>query len=218
MQNAQQIIHASHGLNGNSEKLRDYYRQWAPRYDDDVRREAYGGPDVVASIASLMALSYLNTEPDSVRILDAGCGTGLGGIALKQRGFQAIDGFDLSQEMIIEAQKTGIYDDLKGGVDLNASGLRVFDRAYDLVVCCGVFTLGHVEPLALCNLARFLTRDGYLIVSTRNSYLETSDFELVGTRLVSDGCLREVLCMPDARYIAEEDAHYWVYQRGPQLT
>ncbi len=52
------------------------------------------------------------------KILDAGCGTGLVGIALKQKGYESVDGFDLSEEMIKVAAATGVYKSLNSGIDM----------------------------------------------------------------------------------------------------
>lgn len=218
MQDSNDIIQGSHDLDGDVGKLKDYYRDWASNYDQDVRNQSYGGPEVIGNLASLIAVSYLNKQPEDVRVLDAGCGTGLSGIALRDAGFGLVDGFDLSEEMVIEAQKTGAYRELRGSVDITVDRISVFDRKYDLVVACGVFTLGHVEPESLLTLARLLTTDGYLVVSTRNSYLKESDFKKESRDLVARDLLEEVLIMPDARYIAEEEAHYWVYKRGSKIT
>jgi predicted TPR repeat methyltransferase len=218
MQDSNDTIQASHVLDGDVGKLKDYYKDWAANYDQDVKNQNYGGPDVIGNLASLIAISYLHKQPEDVRVLDAGCGTGLSGIALKSAGFALVDGFDLSDEMVLEAGKTGAYKELRGSVDITVDRISEFDRKYDLVVACGVFTLGHVEPASLLTLARLLTKDGYLAVSTRNSYLDESDFRKASQDLVAKDLLEEVMIMPDARYIAEEEAHYWVYKRGAKLA
>ncbi|MEJ8473901.1 class I SAM-dependent DNA methyltransferase [Roseibium algae] len=218
MQDSNETIHASHDLDGDISKIKNYYKDWAANYDQDVKDQSYGGPEVIGNLASLIAVSYLHKQPENVRVLDAGCGTGLSGLALQETGFKVVDGFDLSDEMVMEAEKTGAYKELRGSVDITVDRISVFDRKYDLVVSCGVFTLGHVEPEALLTLARLLTKDGHLAVSTRNSYLSGSDFKKESQDLVRRGLLEEILIIPDARYIAEEDAHYWVYKRGPKLT
>ena len=214
LSNSENTIHASHVLAGDTEKLEKYYAGWAERYDNDVKNEEYGGPKAIASIALMVADTYLCRESKTIRVLDAGCGTGLGGIELKEKGFETIDGFDLSQEMCDIARETGAYEKLAANVDLNVDTAPVFDEKYDLIVCCGVFTLGHVEPHGLKRLVSYLSDDGYLVTSTRNSYLEGTDFATASKTFEEDGDLHLVTTMPDARYIAEEGAHYWVYGKG----
>ena len=41
-----------------------------------------------------------HTPSKDIKILDAGCGTGLVGIELKKNGFQNFDGVDFSQKML----------------------------------------------------------------------------------------------------------------------
>ncbi|MAU97405.1 MAG: SAM-dependent methyltransferase [Fulvimarina sp.] len=214
MSNSESTIHASHGLDGDTSKLEKYYADWASRYDDDVRREEYGGPRAIASMAVMVADSFLGRAPKAIRVLDAGCGTGLAGLELKRKGFEAIDGFDLSQEMCDIANDTGVYRELAANVDLNVDQAPVFARGYDLIVCCGVFTLGHVEPDGLKRLASYLSDGGYLIVSTRKSYFEGTDFDSATARIEAEGVLERVATLKNAAYIAEEGAHYWIYRKG----
>ncbi|WP_245515086.1 class I SAM-dependent DNA methyltransferase [Jiella endophytica] len=218
MSNSESTIHASHELDGDTGKLEKYYADWASRYDDDVRSEEYGGPAAIASMALMMAESYLGRSPKTVRVLDAGCGTGLAGIELKAKGFSKIDGFDLSEEMCDIARETGVYDKLAANVDLNVEAEPVFEEKYDLVVCCGVFTLGHVEPVGLRRLASYLNDGGYLVASTRKSYYDGSDFESETARIEADGILERVSTLKDAVYIAEEGAHYWIYRKGAKAS
>ena len=167
----------------------------------------------MADLDRFVALGYLHRPVEKLVSLDAGCGTGLAGVEMKRRGFGVIDGFDLSKEMTDCAEETGAFRDLKSGVDLNIDQPNVFSRQYDLLVCCGVLTLGHVEPEAMRRLAEYLRPGGIMIVSTRNSYLEDGAFAKAHARLKEEGCYREIACLPNAWYIAEEGAHYWICQR-----
>ena len=45
-------------------------------------------------------------------VLDAGCGTGLVGVALSQAGAKTIDGIDISSGMLDVARKSEVYSDL----------------------------------------------------------------------------------------------------------
>ena len=53
-------------------------------------------------------------QPDA-RVLDAGAGTGLLGVALAKAGFTRLDAFDLSPGMLAEAARKNVYDDLRTG-------------------------------------------------------------------------------------------------------
>ncbi|OJK02975.1 hypothetical protein ASPACDRAFT_1886006 [Aspergillus aculeatus ATCC 16872] len=55
----------------------------------------------------------------------------------------AIDGTDFSPAMLAMASKTGVYRNLIRG-DLTTRIHVVADAVYDVVVCVGTFTIGHV--------------------------------------------------------------------------
>ncbi|MFP1721858.1 class I SAM-dependent DNA methyltransferase [Lonsdalea quercina] len=217
MNNPHASIHSSHLLNGNSGKLKDYYKRWAIRYEKDVKNEHYSGPGVMASITYMTCLSFLEKSPEQTRILDAGCGTGLVGTALVNSGFKNIDGLDLSEEMGKIAAQTKSYKNIWTDIDLSKEMSHIppspLDHiSYDIIVCCGVFTLGHLEPTALSTLHRFVAKDGFIIVSTRKSYLEQHDFERTTEGLLQQRYFSSAICIPNARYIGEERAHYWIFQ------
>ena len=96
-------------------------------------------------------------------ILDAGCGTGLVGIELAALGAETIDGVDLSPGMLTRAKATGAYRRL-APADLSRP-LPAPADSYDVVVCVGTLTHGHVGPHAFGEFVR-LTRPGGTIVAT----------------------------------------------------
>lgn len=211
-QAARERIKDSHTLNGDAGRLAHFYRGWASSYDLDVGREAYCGPTVVAELAGAVQTAYLANDRAAIAILDAGCGTGLVGAQLKRLGFQLLDGFDLSVEMAEKARKSRVYRHVRGDVDLNGPLSDYSSASYDITVCCGVFTLGHVQPDGLRELARVTRPNGFVIASTRKSYAEATSFGDEVQRLHDEGILVPAQCLNDGRYVAEEAAHYWVFQ------
>lgn len=211
-----EIIRAALSLDGRSDTLIDFYKRWADRYDEDVAEENYRAPLVIVN-------RLLQTVPDppieidptarDLRLLDAGCGTGLVGAELYAKGFRHIDGFDLSQSMIDQAKKLAVYRELKSGIDLSIPLDAYTDRQYDVVLCCGVFTLGHVEPNALLQLISVTRPGGLILTSTRSSYYQNSDYQAVSDRLVADKVIAHIETLWDAPYTSDGDSHYWVYAR-----
>ena len=136
------------------------YDKWAKTYDIDVR---HAGVDYVGPAVTAQAVVNANGNIAG-SVLDAGCGTGLVGLALSQAGAKNIDGIDISSGMLDVARKTGVYNDL-AVVDMS----RVIDKqdqSYDVITCVGIFTEAHVGPVpALQELVRIVKKDG-LIVST----------------------------------------------------
>ncbi|MER9064768.1 class I SAM-dependent methyltransferase [Mesorhizobium sp. M0698] len=205
-------IEASHAFDGDADRLIQYYREWTGSYELDVEREHYRGPLIVAELAGAVQAAYIGRERAAIAILDAGCGTGLVGVELAHLGFRLIDGFDLCETMAEMARQTGTYRNVQGDVDLKRPLSDYSSASYDMTVCCGVFTLGHVRPNGLRELARVTRPNGFVVVSTERSYADATSFENEVLRLQEAGVLTPVQYLRNGRYIGDEDAHYWAFQ------
>ena len=78
------------------------YADWADNYDADVAARGYRTPD-------RLAVALAAHAPMDATVLDFGCGTGIGGAALRRVGFDVIDGTDVTAEMLKKAATRGIY-------------------------------------------------------------------------------------------------------------
>jgi MFS family permease len=142
------------------EELRTEYDRIATAYDAElVDGMGYRSPRAVAAAARRIL-------PADARILDAGSGTGLLGVALAEAGFRRMDALDLSPGMLAEAARKNVYADLREG--------RLGDRldyetgAYDGVVSAGVLTTGHAPASSLDELVRITRHGGHLIFTVRS--------------------------------------------------
>jgi len=131
------------------------YGEWAPTYE--------------ATVLDLMDLRLFErlSERASIdwgapdRVVDLACGTGRIGAWLKRRGARAVDGVDLTPEMLTLAEEKGAYDALRQG-DAGATGLD--GGAY------GVATMSladeHIADLApvYAEAARLLSVNGRFIL------------------------------------------------------
>ena len=128
---------------GDPERHREYYDQWATTYEADfVEAERYAVPRRIALLAGRMRPGFRG------RIADIGCGTGLMGQDLRAEGIAgAIDGFDISGNMLEQARRKGVYDRLYC-CDMTAPDGFPGTR-YQMLVSAGTFTLGHLGPDAL---------------------------------------------------------------------
>lgn len=205
-------IKAAHDLSGDVSKIQTYYDDWANAYDRDVSNEEYVGPRAIAEFFTRVCQPTQQQQKDQVKILDAGCGTGLVGVVLQDMGYQTIDGFDLSDSMVEIAEQTNSYQDLKGGVDMTRKIDHYDDNQYDASLACGVFTLGHVPPESIEELIRVTRPGGYVVVSTRKSYYDSTNFQEVAEQLQSDNKVKLLEHWKDGPYIQEEGAHYWAFQ------
>ena len=174
----------------------DGYDGWAARYDDELLGEwGYTSPQKAVDLLSeSMKLSDL-------RVLDAGCGTGLVGSLLKVAGVPNITGIDYSSGMLAQAQEKRIYDALHL-MDMNQS-LDLASNSFDAVTCIGTFTSTHVKPDAVRELVRVTRPGGSVIFTVRDDYWRATHFvdlvaELHATKTV---CLEQIRLEP---YIQSE--------------
>lgn len=123
------------------EHMTDLYDQWAEGYDGELTGQGYATP---GRLARLLA----DVAPDhDAPLMDFGCGTGLCGAALSAVGFTTIDGCDVSEGMLQEAQEKGIYRRLWHTSENGALPFHLSD--YPLVTAAGVISTGAAPPQVL---------------------------------------------------------------------
>jgi 2-polyprenyl-3-methyl-5-hydroxy-6-metoxy-1,4-benzoquinol methylase len=110
------------------------------------------------------------------KVLDVACGEGYGAALLAAAGASSVVGVDLDEATVEHARE-------RHGIDVRVGDVRSLpfdDDAFDLVV--SFETIEHVdEPeRALDELARVVTADGLVVVSTPNSsqYLVANEFHV----------------------------------------
>ena len=200
-------IEAALKLDGDPAQVKAFYQDWAQTYNADTQDAEWIGPGIVARLLH----QFL---PDtSLRVLDAGCGTGLVGVELMALGYDQIEGFDLSAPMAQQAIATGAYRDVQGDIDMMRAGEHYQAGDYDAVLSAGVFTLGHVPPEGLQVLLSLVRPDGLLIVSTRSHYYEQTHYQQVVDALVNSGRMEKLHAIENATYNNDGKGHYWVYRR-----
>lgn len=104
--------------------------------------------------------------------MDMGCGTGLVGQYLKERGFKAIVGIDASAGMIQKAQDKQVYSELHelflGRPDTFP---EAFHGRFDVVTASGILAEGHLDNRVFDEMLLALKQGGYAIFATRTMYL-----------------------------------------------
>ena len=147
------------------EETRALYEDWAATYDAEVAEKGYATP---ARCAEALARHAPLIEP----VLDIGCGTGLSGIALRARGFGAVDGADPSPEMLTRAEATGAYR----GVRLSDPDDPFEPGAYRIITAVGVIGAG-AAPATLFDAAwDALPEGGLLCLSLNDHALAVPEF------------------------------------------
>lgn len=142
------------------------YADWADSYEEEVTKRGYRTPDRLA--AALADHVTADTE-----ILDFGCGTGIGGAALRRAGFKVIDGTDITAEMLEKAAKLGIYRKTWHSApdDMGFEG-----GAYPVIVAVGVVSLGAAPAETLAPLVAQLDAGGLLALSFNDPTLRDDTY------------------------------------------
>ena len=184
-----------------SGELLKYYQDWTKKnkYNQDMVDLNYVAPKESVSLLKKYALNHEN------KILDAGCGTGLVGIELKKNGYTNIDGIDFSQNMLDQIPK-GIYKKIKK-IDLNKP-LSFRTNLFDIVMCVGTFTFGHVKPKALDELIRITSNKGLICFSINEGVYEKYGFNKKISEL-SKNKMWNVKDFFKSNYIINKDVNAW---------
>ena len=151
-------------------KLKQHYKSWANDYDQDLIDWGYAYPSQLKKIMS----QDIKLKKSS-KILDAGCGTGLVAEVLGDMNFNNIVGLDYSLDMLKIAKDKKIYTRLIQESLNKKTSLR--SNQFDVVLCTGVLTSGHVGAKAINELIRVTKNKGYLIFSIAESIYEKLGFK-----------------------------------------
>jgi len=153
----------------NSSRLKKHYRSWAKEYDNDLKEWGYTYPKQLRKIIDKIKIDRKS------KILDAGCGTGLVAQTLKDLKFNNITGLDFSKDMLAIAKSKKIYRKLICESLNRKTSLR--GNQFDVVLCTGVLTAGHVGPSAIKELIRLTKKNGYLILSVSETVFKKLGFK-----------------------------------------
>ncbi|KAM0699271.1 hypothetical protein Q7P36_001318 [Cladosporium allicinum] len=170
-------------------EMTQLYDDWAKTYDNDViNGEEYKAPPLIAETIR-QHLAPSDREGDlispSVKILDAGCGTGLVGIYLAKLGAKQVDGIDLSPGMLDIARNTGAYNKLEPA-DLTHP-IDALTGAYDVTTCVGTFTAGHVGPQCFDELVRVTKTNGLIVATVLDEIWKPLGFDKKIEKLGAEG-------------------------------
>ncbi len=156
------------------------YDDWAPTYNETLEDWDYRAPGDAARLLGA-------TVRQDAAILDAGCGTGLTGTALKAAGFTGpIDGTDISQASLDEAGGHGVYRNLFQA-NMQDLPLDIADNAYDGLICIGVLTYIPDSDGVLREFARVVSPGGTVVVSQRDDLFRERAFSETIQALVEAG-------------------------------
>ena len=183
-------------------EILDYYRDWTGnhKYNQDMIKMNYTAPKETVSVL----VKYIIQK--DLKILDAGCGSGLVGIELKKHNYSNIDGADFSQDMLNLIPKN-IYKALDK-VDLN-NPLKYKNNTYDVVICVGTFTYGHVKAHALDEFIRIIKNKGLICFTINEGIYEEYGFDKKIKQL-TDSRSWDVKEFFKSDYITSKNVNAWL--------
>ena len=179
-------------------------------YDETFDEWGYVGPQTAAAILR-------NYVPLESRILDAACGSGLTGAALKNLGYEYIEGIDIATELLALAEKTGAYRRVQR-VDMQVFPLPFEDGEFDAVNFIGALTYFETDEI-LRELCRIVRRGGHVVFSQRDDIMRDQHYGERLERLERDGLWRRVFGTEPMPYLPhhpeygdEIKVQYFVYE------
>ena len=124
---------------------------------------------------------------ENVRILDMGCGTGLTGQALVQKGFARVHGLDASPGMLKLAEGRG-YEKVEqlylGEPDSFPEELK---DQFEYVTATAILAEGHCGPKVFQEMNMALKQGGHTLFTTREQYMDELGYRQAIKELVDEG-------------------------------
>ena len=124
---------------------------------------------------------------------------------LKKYGYSNIDGVDFSQDMLNLIPK-GVYKSLDK-IDLNKP-LKFENNKYDIVICVGTLTYGHVKAHALNEFKRIIKNKGLICFTINEGIYEKYGFDKKIKEL-NDNKSWEIKEFFKSNYIVNKGVNAW---------
>jgi SAM-dependent methyltransferase len=179
-------------------------------YDETFASWGYVGPETAAAILR-------NYVPTGGRVLDAACGSGLTGVAMRTLGYTRVDGIDLSPRLLELARRTGAYGRLEQ-VDMQRLPLPLDDDEYDAVTLIGALTYFETDDV-LRELCRVVRSGGHVVFTQRDDLMRELGYEHRLRGLEEDGLWRRTFGTEPMPYLPHHPDYgtrikvqYFVYE------
>lgn len=156
-----------HG-NFSQDKIADHYNELSSHYEEIYLTAGWHDPLKCAELAK----EVIGDKAEEAEVLDMGCGTGLVGQYLKERGFKKILGVDASKGMLDRAAEKNSYTELKElFLGLPDTYPRELHDRFDAITASGILAEGHLDNKVFDEMLLSLKTGGYAIFATRTMYL-----------------------------------------------
>jgi ubiquinone/menaquinone biosynthesis C-methylase UbiE len=152
------------------DEIKNYFDKISKRYDEVFDALYFR---VYDAITWRYLEPHVPAEPDAV-VLDAGGGTARWAIRMAEKGCKVVL-LDSSQEMLNAAAKKVQEKGLQNRITLKKADIAdtgYGDETFDLVLCEHALFLFKEPDVALRELRRVLKKNGALVVSAQNRYVQ----------------------------------------------
>ena len=166
-------------LSTNSQETAAYYDAWAGDYDQTLAHWNYQSPAIVATMLK-------QEVPPDGHVLDAGCGTGLSGRALRAAGFRRLTGIDISQASLDVAAQAGVYERLLQ-VNMQQAPLPLETGEFAAVQCVGVLTYVPDTAAIMREFCRVVQPGGLVAFTQREDLFNERGVAGVMQMLAAEG-------------------------------
>ena len=179
-----------------------YYDEWAKnnKYNIDLADWNYSGPN-----ESVDLFTKYNFKKN-IKIMAAGCGSGLVGIELKKKGFTNIDGADFSQKML-DLIPNNTYQNIYK-IDFNQK-LNIKDNQYQGMMCIGSFTFAHINSSVLSEMVRISDKGSFICFTINPGVYEDYGFDKKIKEL-EDNKSWKIIEFYKSNYLASKDVNAWL--------
>ena len=151
------------------DQTNSFYKKWSSTYDSELFENGYITPKRCADALALLKIN--RNDP----IIDIGCGTGLSGAALRDKGFTNIDGSDFSNEMLEIAKAKKLYHNLT--LSTVEKPLNFDADKYSHVAAVGVFSPLHASPEMIEKMLKVAKVGCHFVFSLNDHTLENPHYE-----------------------------------------
>ena len=168
------VLNDSIPARANDEYLKNIFDVFAPDFEQVLASLEYRAPQEISEYLQSLFLKQKNPK---LKILDAGCGTGLCGNFLKSYSkLFGLYGVDISEKMLSEAKKKKIYHKLY--CDELEHFFATQKQQFDMVVSADVFTYFGDLSKVVSGVSKSLTSKGRFIFTVSENYFNDNDYFL----------------------------------------
>jgi predicted TPR repeat methyltransferase len=193
----------SHG-NFKQENIAEHYDELSNHYEDIYLMVGYHDPLKCAELTK----EIFGESTEDKQVLDMGCGTGLVGQYLKERGFKHVVGVDASKGMLEKAKEKESYSELKElFLGLPDTFPEEYRGRFDAITAAGILAEGHLDNKVFDEMILALKTGGYAIFATRTMYLEQYSYAQGIKKLEDEGKWKQI-----------KEIKFWRYDQAQETV